>query len=781
MSQDASRLDRLYELLPVIYRQRDTELGQPLRSLLQVIAEQVNVVEDDIAQLYENWFIETCQDWAVPYIADLLGHRIAYEAGSTGAVPSEQSARRNKILIPRREVASTIGYRRRKGTVALLELLARDVAGWSARATEFYQLLLASQHVSHLRPGQARTVDVRHGDALERLEGAFDEFAHTAGVRRLGSRHSVGRHNISNAGIFVWRLNAYSVRRAPAFCHDRSRSQFTFSVLGNDMQLFTKAVEEPEPTHVADEMNVPAHIRRRGLDERTADYYGRGKSILIWRDRLDRPVPLSQIVTADLSKWAYSPQGRQVAVDPRLGRIAFSSRTEPKTGVWVTYHYGFSTEMGGGEYRRELRTPSNLLLRRPQDEPLAQPEAKERPLLYLVSQQYSAGYYFDSINRALEAWRADSPQSAIIQIDDSGAYVEQIEIRLGPNQRLELRAATGTRPTLRILDWLTNRPDSLSIYGPSGNALEPEEDQHETSEEHYEEAEFNGQEDQQEEKKQGQSGPPAQEAHESLEKPERPPRVTLDGLLVTGRGVYVEGNLSEVLIRHCTLVPGWTLDADCCPGSETEPSLELSDTSARLNIEHTILGSIVVDENQVAVDPLQISISDSILDATRTSLEALSGPGDSFAHAELTIIRSTVFGLVRAHAIRLAENSIFNGLVRVLRSQLGCVRFSYVPPSSRTPRRYNCQPDLAATGLKGEERAQAEMRASPQFNSVRYGTPAYCQLAETCAPEIRRGADDESEMGVFHDLFQPQREANLRARLDEYTPAGINAGIIFVT
>ena len=69
----------------------------------------------------------------------------------------------------------------------------------------------------------------------------------------------------------------------------------------------------------------------------------------------------------------------------------------------------------------------------------------------------------------------------------------------------------------------------------------------------------------------------------------------------------------------------------------------------------------------------------------------------------------------------------------------------------------------------------------PRFNSTRYGEPAYCQLAESCAPEIRRGADDESEMGAFHDLFQPQREANLRARLDEFTPAGAEAGLIFAT
>src|SRR5215212_11856099 len=112
--------DRLYELLPVAYRQRDEEQGQPLQALLQVIGKEVDVVEEDISQLYENWFIETCQDWVVPYIGDLIGYRPVHEAGEE--VSSSQ--RRNKILIPRREVANTMRYRRRKGTLALLELLA---------------------------------------------------------------------------------------------------------------------------------------------------------------------------------------------------------------------------------------------------------------------------------------------------------------------------------------------------------------------------------------------------------------------------------------------------------------------------------------------------------------------------------------------------------------------------------------------------------------------------------------------------------------------------------
>ena len=115
-------------------------------------------------------------------------------------------------------------------------------------------------------------------------------------------------------------------------------------------------------------------------------------------------------------------------------------------------------------------------------------------------------------------------------------------------------------------------------------------------------------------------------------------------------------------------------------------------------------------------------------------------------------------------------------------------------PASRTPRRYECQPDLVVrvindlfaskeiSATERDRRTKAEdLRVEPEFNGVRYGKPVYCQLAAACAPEITRGADDESEMGVFHDLYQPQRAAYLRARLDDYTPAGMDAGIIYAT
>jgi hypothetical protein len=69
----------------------------------------------------------------------------------------------------------------------------------------------------------------------------------------------------------------------------------------------------------------------------------------------------------------------------------------------------------------------------------------------------------------------------------------------------------------------------------------------------------------------------------------------------------------------------------------------------------------------------------------------------------------------------------------------------------------------------------------PMFTSLRYNDAGYCQLSKLCASEITQGADDESEMGVFHNLYQSQRAANLRTRLDEYLRFGLEAGVFYAT
>jgi hypothetical protein len=777
--------DRLYDLLPVIYRIRDAQKGEPLRALLRVIGEQVDVVEEDIRQLYENWFIETCQDWVVPYIGDLIGYEQVGVSGNL-AVDTPEGQERMRVLIPRREVANTVRYRRRKGTLALLEDLARDVAGWPARAVEFYTLLGWTQPVFAPRPDRGGLADIRNGDAMDKVGGPFDTTAHTVDTRQIRSRYDpAGRFNIPNVGIYIWRLKSYSVTKTQAYCVEKQgKNCFTFSALGNDTPLFTRPEDEPSADHIAQEMNVPDPIRRRVTA--SPDRYGEGKSLAIWAQNWPKkgtkqPVPGTNIVPADLSGWSYVPKKGSVAVDPVLGRIVFPSR-HPPDRVMVSYQYGFSADIGGGEYNRPVQQPGMVRL-------------------FQVGKGHLA-----TLNEALVQWyreMQENPADAVIQIEDSWVYVERIgipmeggieesrAIPLVSGYSLQIRAANGKRPILRILDYTTEGPDALTVHVSEGS------------------------------------------------------RFTLDGLTIEGRGVHIEGPASFaedtglesnsagpeqatssaqsgeppcfdqegaggedkppsfIRISHCTLVPGWTIrGGDCEPAWPAEPSLELIDLPARVEIDHSILGSIQVSSNEVHTDPIPMEIRDSIIDATGTDCDspeciAIGNPDVGMAFANLTIRRSTLIGKALVHSVELAENSIFHGTLRVARRQIGCLRFCSVKPKSRTPRRYHCQPDLVEkpirevlqkeNGLTNEERDRLErllsmerLRVKPQFTSTRYGTPGYCQLARTCANEIRSGADDGSEMGVFHDLYQPQREELLRTRLDEYVPAGTEAGIIYV-
>ncbi|GDY80025.1 hypothetical protein SAV31267_095100 [Streptomyces avermitilis] len=196
-----------------------------------------------------------------------------------------------------------------------------------------------------------------------------------------------------------------------------------------------------------------------------------------------------------------------------------------------------------------------------------------------------------------------------------------------------------------------------------------------------------------------------------------------------------------------------------------EPSVELRRTTARLRVEHSIVGTIVVDQDETKGNPLTVEILDSIVDATSHDLPAVTAPEDRFAHAELTLRRCTVLGDVRVHALPLGENSIVTGCLHTLRRDTGCLRYSYAPVSHPGPPRYRCATDPAR----------------PHFTSTRYGHPGYCQLHTACDPLISTGAEDGAELGAFHDLYQPQSLSNLVGHLAEYVPLGVEAAVITAT
>jgi len=99
-----------------------------------MLAEQLDIVESDITQLYDNWFIETCEEWVVPYIADLLGLK--------GIDPSPEGQ-----FSQRSFVANTLAYRRRKGTAPVIEQIGTDLTGHPAKVTEGVRAVTKQQRV----------------------------------------------------------------------------------------------------------------------------------------------------------------------------------------------------------------------------------------------------------------------------------------------------------------------------------------------------------------------------------------------------------------------------------------------------------------------------------------------------------------------------------------------------------------------------------------------------------------------------------------------------------
>lgn len=683
MSLDAHSL---FELLPAIHRIRDAELAQslglergPLEELVAVLAEQLQIAEESLEQLHDDLFIETCADWVVPYIGDLIGYRALHDLGNTASA--------------RAEVAHTIALRRRKGTALVLEQLARDVTGLEARAVEYFQRLCTTQHMNHIRPHNLQSPDLRAGETLEWIGTAFETANRTVDMRHIETGR--GRHNIPNVGLHLWRIRAYPHRNSPAL-RDGPR-RYRASPLGHDLPLYNRALPEDDITHLAEPDNVPWPLSRRRLHKQIDRHYGppdaapalslRVGDTFIARDSI-RICNLSDTGTG----WAHTPPPNGLyAIDPVLGRIALPADAADPAAVRFDWHEGFSADLGGGEYDRLtwLPTPSETtnVQRVPDDQP--------------------------TLAAALAATAGDG----LIEITDSSRYSETLTLDVAAGSRIEIRAANGHRPVLDL--------GGLMVTGGADSAC------------------------------------------------------ILNGLLVTGAPLTVPdagGNaLARLDLLHCTLVPGIGLNVDGSPTDPDTPSLTLKLAGLETTLTRCIVGAVRSHEHA------HFKATDSIIDATAPDAIAFAAPDDADPApgpgAALTLCESTVIGQIHTSEIGLVSNSIVHAtrtenhtwpaLVYTVRKQVGCVRFSFLPFDSIVPARHRCHPASTA----------AAQRIAPRFTSLTYGTPTYGQLATSTPPEIRRGADDEGEMGVFHHLFYPQREGNLRIRLAEYLRVSLRAGV----
>lgn len=662
---------RLYDRLPAIMRLRDGESDGALRELIDILGLQSAILEEDIRRLYDDQFIETCAPWLTAYIGDLIGFRPIH--GVTAGIAN-----------PRTLVAGEIARRKRKGTVVALEALARDVTGWPAHAVEYFQRLIWTQNMNHVRAHSSGTPALGRPDPLRPLDRAFDTSARTLAVGRI--QPGEGRHNVRNIGIQLWRLTALPVRDAPAFPLDGHR--WFFSPLGADQPLFSAGRTEPDITHLSGPLDMPDRIGIMALRDHRAAFYPR--DIRVIADGV--AVPENQIRASFLADegagWAHDPPSG-VDIDPGRGRIAFPSAAPAPGSVVVSFHYGTPFLIGGGSYERAASMDAGL-------QPVV-PAQQGDALQPLIDGVAGGG---------------------TVEITDSGIFAVTPALNPDPDTRQGLRAANEQRPTIRMTG-------DLAIIGGAGA------------------------------------------------------EVVLDGLLIAGGAIRVPAasGIRRLILSHVTLVPGISLNPDGSASLPGTPSLIIEAENVAVEIRSSILGPIR------CVVGSEVLLEDSIVDAGAATGVGFAAPDGASAGGTLQAIDCTMIGKVHAQTMPLVSNCIIDARlapadgwtapVRAVRRQIGCIRFSVTPPDARTPRRHRCLPDLAPDAEKAW--------AQPLFTGRRYGQPAYLQLSRGGHPGIATGADDEGEMGANHKLFAPQRLANLRLRLDEYLPVGLEAGIMFET
>jgi len=621
---------QLYDLLPPHYRERDTTGA--LREYLEVLSEELVVVADGIDQLYDDLFVETAAAWVLPYIADLIGLK---------GLPGTPIAG----LTSRSEVANTIAYRRRKGTAAVLEQVARDATGWPARAVEYFELLTGVQYVNHVRPHAQATASVREAARLQFVNGPFEArpadavggwFSHVPEVRRIATAH--GRYNIPNVGVHLWRLQPYPVSSSPARAAAAGDTQrFLFDPLGAPVQLFSLPVTESEITHSAEPVNLPLPLTRLLLHEKLSTHYGPGLSLFI-----DDVVPTPQgsggprvIVEAanladHLGSWGNLPVSSApdlvVRIDPVRGRIAFS---EAQNDVpIVTFHRGFSADLGGGEYDR-VQTFATT--------------AGSRELVAHGGVLQGTAMH-STIAAALTALAG----GGTVEIADSHVYGGPLAITsAGP--AIQVRGADGRRPVVSLRDDL-----EITLAGDATVSL-------------------NGL------------------------------IIAGGGIRVRGEGRLELRHCTLIpgrRVRHDGTpwrpgVPSIFVES---PGvSVTVERCILGGIRSDVDSDVTLVDSIIdarPDGVAFASNP----------DAGGTDAV---GPGGTATFDECTIlgrvharILSRLSNSILVANVPAAEVVRWPGPVLVDRRQEGCVRFSYLPAASRVPRRYHCIPDEQAGAMR---------------------------------------------------------------------------------
>lgn len=697
--------EQIWSLLPAALRGRDAEAGGVLRALVEVLAAPADAMERDIDALADDWFIETCAEWLVPYLGDLVGARMLHPLEGTARIPA------------RARIADTLRLRRRKGTTAMLEEMARTSSGWPAHAVEFFERLSTTQHMNHVRPQASASALVRDAGALELVGGAFDRTPRSADLRAIGRRQ--GWHNIPNIGLFLWPHTAYPLDRATAApAANAPDGRWHVDPLGMNRAMAASGLPEAAVEQRSDESNLPVPLRRRPLAQelnaRRAGVAGPPRwfgaerpAFAVWIQAAPAaplaPVPIDDLFVCDLSGWE-RPNGQHVRVDPVLGRVTVAA-ARPVHRLAVSWSCAFAGDIGAWPAPRRDPAARALQTADWQIGVSADDPPVPNQVVATLAEALAAWATWDAVN--------PGTHGRIVLMDShrhAGSFTGPNRIAIGQGSRLSVLAARWPQPAgaarqRDAVDPAGVRPawiGDVEIIGAGGGA--------------------------------------------------RPGEFVLDGVLLAGALRVLapaagDAGLGRLELRHCSLAP-----------SAGGIAVAAGNTRIALALTRSICGPVALADEAVT-----LTLTESILQRPGGG-EAIAAPG-AFLEAE----GATVLGSARVGRVS-ATDCIFDDVLDVARRQRGCVRFSYVTPGSRTPRRYRCQPDLARAAAPGDPAVEARLEPTWQADTLAH--PGFARLSPEAAEELRTGSESGAEMGAHRFLFAPQRLANLHLSLEEHLPLG---------
>jgi hypothetical protein len=787
----------LFDRLPEIYRTRDAEQSPPdqLRAYLAAIEQSFGALHENIAQLYEDLFIDTCDDWVIPYLADLLG---------TTHLKGEPRTLRA-------DVADTISLRRRKGTLGAIERLAGNLTGWACRGVELRENLGWSQHLNHQRPDaggvppygadnitrfdvpRGGTLPIRDPAALALLGTPFDNFAYTADVKPAidDARHI----NLPNLAVFLWRLAAYRLPLVQPLAKGftnlgpqatglaRFAVRFDLHPLDMPVRLFNTSPSgflRPDtsgsvvaPLTEADAVPGPMLDARltsgtpAGYPEAyvRVDFFNAASTPPAGFDLGDAGLHLFLPETLEplliplppQTAWQWRFRGDnlcdwetglrrplrygEIIIDPDIGRVLIGMENSAQVDEITPQGPGFDPRIYVS-FTYAAVGPVG-----------AHPVTRSFPAAPAGTIEVSAIPGGTALQTAL-AGLETATQPVVIEINDSLVHRIDLSALAGTNiddgtslrlaQSLTIRAAGEQRPIVLLAQPLSFRPVAAAAA---------------TTE---------------------------------------TPLVRLEGLYLApdtatfppppSAALITRAAVARLEIIGCTLAPGGHALRDGTRAAlrARTPGLRLENgygfvaqadidgfvPTPDIIIQRSITGALAID------DRYRLDIEESIIEeSTVAGLGGGDPPTRSFAIAAATNPATnwgaplnfdglTCFGPVRVAAVG-GLGGIFTQRFEVLDNQHGCIKWSgFSGDRDRLPPNHFCvhAPDARLV-----------------FTSEWFNDPGYAQIARESDPRIHTLGPDDDAMGAFGFLLEAHKWTNLQVRLREFMPVGVRPLVVPIT